>query len=318
MGEFDLIRRYFQPLAEHKGSEAVVLGIGDDCAIQRIPADQDLVFSIDTMVEGIHFPKGYCPEYLGWRTLAAAASDLAAMGADPVCFTLALTLPVADEQWLAGFAMGLSRASECFGLVLAGGDTTRGPLVVSLQVHGTIKRGEALNRSGARAGDLVFVSGTLGDAGAALDFLDESEPSDDIVFVLGRYHHPSPRLDLGKSLVGLGSSCIDISDGLIADLGHILRASGVGATVDVTKLPLSPALCNVKGSEAARYGLSSGDDYELCVTISPECWKVAPEQLKEQLTMIGTIEHDQGLRLLGSPDSVEGDAVGFDHFGGVS
>ncbi|AOY88808.1 thiamine-phosphate kinase [Marinobacter salinus] len=318
MGEFELIRRYFQPLAENHGSEAVVLGVGDDCAVQRIPEGRDLVFSIDTMVEGIHFPQEYCPDYLGWRALAAATSDLAAMGAAPVCFTLALTLPEANEQWLTGFARGLSSASESFGLVLAGGDTTRGPLVLSMQVHGTVRRGEALRRSGARAGDLVLVSGTLGDAGAALDFLEEPRPSDDMAFVLGRYHQPRPRLDLGASMVGLASSCIDISDGLIADLGHVLKASGVGATVDVSKLPLSAALCSIKGIEAARYGLSSGDDYELCLTIPPERWKVAPEALKQQLTIIGAVEQNPGLRLRGGPDAVGNNAAGFDHFGGGS
>ncbi|HTN34332.1 MAG TPA: thiamine-phosphate kinase [Marinobacter sp.] len=314
MGEFELIRRYFSPLAERHKSDLIVLGLGDDCAIQRIPAGCDLVFSIDTMVEGVHFPKDYSPERLGWRALAAAASDLAAMGATPVCFTLALTLPAVNERWLTGFAQGLSEASQSFGLVLAGGDTTRGPLTLSLQVHGTVREDSALTRSGARAGDLIFVSGTLGDAGAALDYLAEPHPTPDMAFVLDRYHKPRPRLELGRALAGIASSCIDISDGLQADLGHILTASGTGASIDPSKLPLSTALRNLKGSEAVGYALGAGDDYELCVTMPRESWREIPDSIRCQLTMIGTIEETPGMRLDDSAISSSG-VSGFDHFG---
>jgi thiamine-monophosphate kinase len=293
----------------------MIVGLGDDCAVQRIPADFDLVFSVDTMVEGVHFPDKYSPERLGWRALAAAASDLAAMGATPVCFTLALTLPEIDEIWLAGFARGLSEASEAFGLVLAGGDTTRGPLTLSLQVHGTVRRGSALVRSGARVGDFIFVSGTLGDAGAALDYLTEAQPTRDMAFVLDRYHKPQPRLALGQLLSGVASSCIDISDGLKADLGHILDASGTGASIDLSKLPLSHALRILKGSKAVGYALGAGDDYELCVTISPESWYRASESVKRQLTMIGTVEEVPGVRLVGNTVTTESAVAGFDHFG---
>lgn len=318
MGEFELIQRYFSPLAEHHNSDAIVLGLGDDCAIQRIPAGLDLVFSVDTMVEGVHFPKDYSPEHLGWRALAAAASDLAAMGATPVCFTLALTLPAVDEPWLAGFAQGLAKASQSFGLALAGGDTTRGPLTLSLQVHGTVPQGSALKRSGAQAGDLICVSGTLGDAGAALDYLSEPQPTPDMAFVLSRYHQPQPRLELGQSLVGIASSCIDISDGLKADLDHILEASGVGGAINLSKLPLSPALRGLKGSQARSYGLAAGDDYELCVTISPENWHEMPASTKRQLTMIGTVESPLGIRLIGDSEQADTRTTGFDHFGQTS
>ncbi len=314
MGEFELIRRFFQPLSADPDCGQVLLGIGDDCAIQRLPAGQDLVFSVDTMVEGVHFPAGYRPDFLAWRALAAAASDLAAMGAAPVCFTLALTLPEAGEPWLQAFARGLASASAAFGLSLAGGDTTRGPLTLTLQVHGTVPSDCAIRRTGARAGDLICVSGTLGDAGAALDYLDESGPTDDMLAVLERYHHPEPRLAAGQALRAVATAAIDISDGLLADLGHLLAASGVGARVEVPELPLSAPLRRLKGLEAAGYALHSGDDYELCVTVAPESWARAPESLKALFTVIGEIEPEPGLRLSGAAQAQAQTGAGFDHF----
>ena len=314
MGEFELIRRYFLPLGERQESRSLILGLGDDCAIQRIPAGRDLVFSVDALVEGVHFPRNYRPDYLGWRALAVAASDLAAMGADPECFTLALTLPVVDEQWLKDFSKGLKAASDAFGLELAGGDTTSGPLALSLQVHGSLEQGAGVRRSGARPGDLIAVSGTLGDAGAALGYLTESAPSADMVAVLERYHHPRPRLDLAQSVRQYASAAIDISDGLLADLGHILAASGVGARIDSARLPLSPALMRLKGDDAVNYALRSGDDYELCLCFSPANWERAPESLKSQLTVIGSVEVEPGLYLDGVDCSVEEVPSGFDHF----
>ncbi|MDK9559532.1 thiamine-phosphate kinase [Marinobacter sp. M216] len=314
MGEFELIRRYFQPIADSLPSGALMLGPGDDCAIQRIPADHDLVFSIDTVVEGIHFPEAFPADHLAWRALAAAASDLAAMGAEPVCFTLALTFPAADEQWLSDFARGLADAARTFRLSLAGGDTTRGPLTLSLQVHGTVPRGTGIRRSGAQVGDLICVSGTLGDAGAALDYLDEQQPSDDAKAVLKRYHHPCPRLELGQALAGIATSAIDISDGLLADLGHVLEASGAGATIDLSTVPLSPALRRLKGDQALGFGLRAGDDYELCVTIPPSRWSSVPEAIGQHLTVIGAIEAESGLRLTGGSAKIDDAGTGFDHF----
>ncbi len=314
MGEFELIQKHFLPLACSVSNGALVLGPGDDCAIQRIPTGRDLVFSIDTMVEGIHFPESYPPEYLGWRALAAAASDLAAMGAEPACFTLALTLPEADDHWLTGFARGLADASHAFRLALAGGDTTRGPLSLSVQVHGTVAKGRGLRRSGARPGDLICVSGTLGDAGAALDYLEETQPTDDMAQVLERYHHPHPRLELGESLIGLATSAIDISDGLMADLGHILEASGAGATIDTASIPLSPALSRLKGAHAADYALNAGDDYELCVTIPEVHWQGASDAIRNQMTVIGTVNQDAGLHIKNSSGKTYRPVAGFDHF----
>ncbi|MDN6319971.1 MAG: thiamine-phosphate kinase [Marinobacter sp.] len=322
MGEFELIRQYFMPLVRLHGSHGVVVGPGDDCAVQRVPSGFDLVFSIDTLVEGVHFPINYRPDYLAWRALAVAASDLAAMGADPSCFTLALTLPEVNETWLRDFARGLGEAAESFGLALAGGDTTRGPLTLSLQVHGLVESGGAICRSGARPGDLVVVSGPLGDAGAALDYLvadgssESQRASIDEQCVLERYHHPQPRLKLGSALRHFATAAIDISDGLLADLNHILEASAVGANIERARVPVSPALARLKGDTAIEYALHSGDDYELCATIAQARWASAPPSLKQQLTVIGVIESAPGLRL-GGTDVMSGSGiVGFDHFRG--
>ncbi|MGO1503068.1 MAG: thiamine-phosphate kinase [Marinobacter sp.] len=314
MGEFELIRQYFIPLARLHGSHCVVVGPGDDCAVQRVPSGSDLVFSIDTLVEGVHFPRNYRPDYLGWRTLAVAASDLAAMGAVPSCFTLALTLPEVNEPWLRDFSLGLGRAAESFGLALAGGDTTRGPLTLSVQVHGLVEQGGAILRSGAKPGDLIVVSGALGDAGAALDYLEAQNPTADQQFVLERYHHPQPRLRLGVALRHLATAAIDVSDGLLADLSHILEASSVGASIERARVPVSPALTRLKGSAAIEYALHCGDDYELCATIPQASWGNAPQSLKQQLTVIGVIESVPGLRVDGTAVMSESAAVGFDHF----
>ncbi|WP_372965480.1 thiamine-phosphate kinase [Marinobacter sp.] len=313
MGEFELIRQYFQPLAGNARKGQLVLGPGDDCAVQRVPPGRDLVFSVDTLVEGVHFPLQYSPDYLGWRALAVATSDLAAMGAEPVCFTLALTLPVAEPGWLAGFSEGLAKASSAFGIALAGGDTTRGPLTISLQVHGTVVQGLALRRSGAKPGDFVCVTGPLGDAGAALDYLDARKPTPMQQALLSRYHYPQPRLDLGQALVGKASSAIDISDGLLADLQHILDASNVGAELDAAKVPLSEALVQLKGRDAVTLALSAGDDYELCVTIAPQVLAGLDQQVRDRLTIVGQVHREPGLRVVGAGGGME--TRGFDHFG---
>jgi len=313
MGEFELIRRFFVPLANKAMTDQLVLGPGDDCAIQRVPEGRDLVFSVDTLVEGVHFPANYSPFCLGWRALAVATSDLAAMGATPVCFTLALTLPEAQPEWLADFAQGLAKASDNFGIALAGGDTTRGPLTVSIQVHGTVAQGSAIRRSGARPGDLICVSGPLGAAGAALDFLGTTDPGVDQQAILARYHFPEPRLVLGQQLVGRASAAIDISDGLLADIEHILEQSGVGAELDGNNIPMLPELRRIKGAAALCLALTAGDDYELCVTIAPDQYAALAPEVQGGLIIIGRIQQASGLRVTGS-DMTESPA-GFDHFG---
>ena len=311
MGEFELIRRYFLPLSRAGKHPAILLGPGDDCAIQRVGAGQDLVFSVDTLVEGVHFPEHYSPEHLGWRSLAVAASDLAAMGADPVCFTLAMTLPEANSDWLQGFSSGLSRASRQFGLTLAGGDTTRGPLALTLQVHGTVPTDGAIRRSGAKPGDLICVSGTLGNAGAALAILDLESPTAEQAELLTHYHAPQPRLALGRALRGSASAAIDVSDGLAADLGHLLEASGVGGTIDTGRLPLSDTLVALR-TDAADLALYAGDDYQLCVTIPNASLEGLPGAIRDQLTVIGWVREGHGLVVDGRSGLVQ--AGGYDHF----
>lgn len=313
MGEFDLIRRYLEPVARSQTHTGLLLAPGDDCAIQRLLPDQDLVFSIDTLVESVHFPRGYRADYVAWRALATAASDLAAMGADPVCFTLALTIPDDDEAWLQAFAAGLKDAARTFALALAGGDTTRGPLTVSVQVHGTVPAGMALRRSGACPGDLIVVSGTLGDAAAALACLHTDAPCADEQALLARYHHPEPRLALGQSLRGVASAAIDISDGLGADLQHLLNASGVGAVVDLSRLPLSGPLQRCRPGEARQLAWSGGDDYELCATIPEARWQRLDASVRTQLTVIGQVQAGTGLSFRGGvPEPAAG--AGYDHF----
>lgn len=312
MGEFELIRQVFEPVARASRTPGLVLGIGDDCAIQRIPEGYELVFSVDTLVEGVHFPRDYNPEHLATRGLAVAVSDLAAMGADPVCYTLALTLPGADHVWLERFGRALANASCAFGIALAGGDTTRGPLAVTIQVHGTVPAGQALMRSGAKPGDRVVVSGHLGDAAEALNWLDV-EPGSRAGALLERYHRPQPRLRLGQYLRGRASAAIDISDGLAADLGHILEASEVGARLDVAMLPLSAALRELAGSHAARQALIGGDDYELCFTVPESQWRDVRQWGREQLTAIGEIVDTPGLQLQNAA-GLDRELTGYDHF----
>jgi len=314
MGEFELIRRYFFPIAEVGNASSVLLGPGDDCAIQRVEPGLDLVFSVDALVEGVHFPHHYDPEKLGWRSLAVAASDLAAMGADPVCFTLALTLPDSDPDWLSAYAHGLASAARRFGLSLAGGDTTRGPLTLSVQVHGTVPKGGAILRSGAQVGDYICVSGMLGEAGAALDHLENNDPGPDVQAVLRRYHFPEPRLVLGRALRGYATAAVDVSDGLVADLGHILEASGVAGSIDASRLPLSQHLKRLVGQNAAGLALNAGDDYELCVTLPPQVWASLPEDVRRELTVIGEVVAGEGVTIDWGDHIESLSAGGYDHF----
>ncbi len=311
MGEFELIGRLFQPLADATRTPGTLLGPGDDCAIQRVPAGQDLVFSVDTLVEGVHFPFQYDASLLGWRALAVAVSDLAAVGAAPVCYTLALTLPEADEYWAAGLVSGLREASLAFGIGLAGGDTTRGPLMLTVQVHGTVPEGQALRRNGAQPGDLIAVTGPLGGAAAALGWLDS--PADEAPrALLECYHRPVPQLALGHELRGIASAAIDISDGLAADLSHILKASGVAAVLRTDTIPRQYGTVEAT-LEQALYG---GDDYQLCVTVPAQAWQDMPDTLTRQLHVIGTICEGRGLELQRSDGTREplASGAGYDHF----
>lgn len=314
MGEFELIRTLFRPLAEATWQDGVVLGPGDDCAIQRVPPGHELVFSIDTLVAGVHFPAGYDPIRLGWRSLAAAVSDLAAMGADPVCYTLALTLPDADPGWAKSLVDGLEEASRAFGIALAGGDITRGPLTLTIQVHGTVPEGQAIRRSGARSGEMVAVTGPLGGAAAALGWLEVASPPASAEGFLGRYHRPQPRCEMGRQLRGVATAAIDISDGLLADLGHILEASGVGAELEPDRIPR-----NFDGAQATlEQALNGGDDYELCVILPHSALERLPGSITNSLWVVGKVCAGSGLRLMHADGVIEEASVpmGYDHFRG--
>lgn len=282
IGEFDLIKRYFTDIGPVSG---VALGVGDDCALLDIPSGHQLATSVDTLVADVHFPAKANPALIAQKALRCNLSDLAAMGAQPLGFTLALTLPEADEDWLAEFARGLRACAEEFSIALIGGDTTRGTQrVITLQVLGAVPPQTALLRSAAKPGDIIYVSGTLGDARAALDVLDlpSSQLSMSQHDWVRRYYLPAPRLALGVAMRGVASAAIDISDGFTADLGHILDRSGVGATVNTTQLPLSPALLG--HPQALDFALHGGDDYELCFT-APLRLRAKVESIAKQLQL---------------------------------
>ena len=270
VSEFDLIHRCLSDLGASRSD--VVLGVGDDCALLEIPAGVRLAVSIDTLVSGVHFLSDTDPEGLGHKSLAVGLSDLAAMGAEPAWATLALTLPpglaAGEAPWVVAFARGLSALAVAHGMRVVGGDTTGGPLAISIQVHGFVPAGMELRRSGARPGDLVCVSGTLGDAGLALRALLAGAQPDP--WSRHRLERPTPRVALGLALRGLASAVIDCSDGLHADLGHILEASGVGAELELAALPLSPGVAAAVAADGDwMLPLASGDDYELCVCLPP-------------------------------------------------
>lgn len=311
--EFALIERFFAPLSGV--SSFLRCGIGDDCAVLTPAADEELLLSVDTLVEGVHFPPAYPPSQLAERALAVCLSDLAAAGASPRAFTLALTAPSLDEPWLASFSEALAGAAGRYGLALAGGDTTRGPLCLSLQVMGVAPRGAALLRSGARQGDDIYVSGNLGGARAALDFLSIAEPTAFEQRCLQRYHRPEPRVALGEALRGVATAAIDISDGLAADLGHILRASAAGARLYCERLPLLEGLDKL--AQGLDYALSGGDDYELCFT-APVAARDQLVELAERLTLpltrVGEITTGQVLRCIGSDGEPVTPAGGYQHF----
>ncbi|WP_409524675.1 thiamine-phosphate kinase [Nitrincola sp. MINF-07-Sa-05] len=318
MGEFELIRHYFATTASRQDN--VVLGIGDDCALLMPPEGQQLAVSIDTLVEGIHFPVGMAAEHIATRLLGSAVSDLAAMGARPAWFTLALTLPQADPQWLEAFACALAQHALELDIVLVGGDTTRGPLVLSVQVHGFVEPDKALYRSAAREGDLIAVSGTLGDSHAGLQSLQTKAKVDLAVsWLQQRFYRPEPRVELALALAPHLHAAIDISDGLCADLQHILNSSQVGADIHLERLPLSEALCHwcTDAEQRIDSALAGGDDYELCFTLPPSRWDHCVELAAEvgvQITCIGEITDSLSLRLLNRGQIVEHSLAGYDHF----
>lgn len=266
MDEFALIEKVLMPIAGSR--EDVVLGIGDDGAVVRPPPGEELVVVADTIVAGVHFPPELLAADIGYRAVAVNLSDIAAMGAEPRWATLALTLPDSDESWLREFASGLHAALAAHHVALIGGDTTRGPLTITVQIIGSVPQGAALTRHGARPGDGIYVSGTVGDAAAGLAILQRGDARTEAEeFLVERFRRPTPRIALGLALREFASSCIDISDGLLADLGHIAHRSGCGARIEAASLPMGlELLASTDRILALQLAVTGGDDYELCFT----------------------------------------------------
>lgn len=316
LGEFQLIDRYFRELGARRVD--VPLGVGDDAALVQPPAGQSLAIAVDTLVEGVHFLPDDPPDSVGHRALAVNLSDMAAMGAEPAWFLLALTLAAVDEPWLRGFADGMGRLARSHGVALIGGDTTSGRLAASVTVIGFVPTGQALRRDGARPGDALYVSGTLGDAAAGLALRQGRlvAPATIADPLVARFLRPTPRVGLGARLRGLASACIDVSDGLGGDLGKLCCSSGVGAEIDSVRLPLSDALrALLPGPQAAACALRGGDDYELLFAVPPAaCAAVESIEGAAPPRRIGTIVATPGVRCDGQ--LLQGEAGhGFDHFG---
>ncbi|WP_122460594.1 thiamine-phosphate kinase [Pseudomonas viridiflava] len=321
MGEFELIRHYFAAAPCAQAREEVALGIGDDCALLALPPGEQMAISTDTLVAGVHFPDVCDPFLLGQRALAVSASDLAAMGARPVGFTLALTLPSVDIDWLEAFAFGLSRMAQQCSLSLIGGDTTRGPLSLTLTVFGGVPAGLALTRSGAREGDLLCVGGALGDAAGALPLVLGERNAEPSVAepLLARYWSPQPQLALGQALRGKATSALDISDGLLADCGHIAQASNVRLLIERDTVPMSAELLTLFDTQSARQkAFSGGDDYVLAFTLPP-VHLAALLEAGWPVHVIGRVVAGQGVALIdGDGQDVTPSTRGYQHFRGGS
>ena len=319
LGEFDLISRFFVRDLKTRSESGVILGIGDDAALLDLPQG-DLVAAVDTIVAGRHFPEDADPRSIGHRALAVNLSDIAAMGATPLWATLALTLPGADPDWLASFAAGFLDLADAHAVALVGGDTTRGPLTVSVQILGSVAHGTALRRSGANAGDLLAVSGTLGDAAAGLAFIKTPPPSarrlDELIH---RFEYPQPRVALGMSARGIASAAMDLSDGLVGDLPKLARASGLAAHVCVERLPLSSAMRAAASLPQARdWALAGGDDYELLFAVPAQRFadlQAAADRLNLMLTAIGELHAGGGVTWSLNGKDFAPSVSGYDHFG---
>lgn len=319
--EFDLIARI---RARATVRDDVVLGIGDDAALLVVPAGQQLVVAMDTLNAGVHFPEDTAPADIGWKALAVNLSDLAAMGAEPAWCTLSLSMPQADVAFVDGFLDGFLALARQHDVALVGGDTTRGPVSICVTVHGFVEAGTALRRDAARIGDDIWVSGTLGDAAGGLvqwakrgqvHFSAKSEPDP---FLLARLNRPTPRIALGRALRGIASACIDVSDGLLADLGHLCDASEVGAQVNIDALPTSEGL-RAAFDRQMRQGLQAtgGDDYELCFTAPPEARVAvdsAARELELELVRIGIIVATPGVATRTAEGAWSAPAAGWVHF----
>lgn len=317
MNEFELIARYFsRPCSD----ASVLLGVGDDCAALRVPAGESLLVSTDLLVEGRHFPETTAAFDVGYKAMAVNLSDLAAMGARPLGVTLGLALPSIEPDWLEAFAQGFYALAERYGICLVGGDTVKSPVrSLAVTIMGSAPSDRVLKRSGAQPGDLIAVTGTLGDAGLGLRSIQHPESipvslmPEDVAFLQMRLNRPTPRVEEGRRLAKLVHAALDVSDGLLQDLGHLLRASNVGAVVEMDRLPISPAARSWIAADPTRRDLplTAGDDYELLFAIPPDQWAT----LDVPATVIGRITEDKRLRV----QDVQGHDIavqvqGFDHF----
>jgi len=317
VNERELIHRFF--LNQSATRDDVRLGIGDDAALVAVPEGQELAITTDTLVADVDFFADADPATVGHKALAVNLSDLAAMGAAPAWFTLALTLPTADEHWLAAFAHGLFDLARQYGIALIGGDLSRGPMAVSVSAYGLVPAGKSLRRDGAAVGDHIFVTGTLGDAALALShLLDERQlPAADLAAVELRLHRPTPRIDEGQRLRGIASAAIDLSDGLLSDLGHIAEASDVGARIHLDRLPLSGAYRRYLPQVGYDPAIATGDDYELCFTV-PAARVAALEQVgpfAAGISRIGEVIAGSSVTVVDAQGSAYVPARrGYDHF----
>jgi thiamine-monophosphate kinase len=328
MGEFDLIERYFK-----RPTHKAALGVGDDCALLKPTEGMQLAVSSDMLVEGRHFLSTVDPARLGHKALAVNLSDLAAVGAEPLAFTLALSLPRVDETWLAGFSSGLLRLADAHGCELVGGDTTQGPLNICITVFGEVPPGDALLRQNAQVGDDIYISGTVGDARLALEVFRGTHSLSGEAFEQARLRmeQPTPRVELGTALRAVANAAIDVSDGLLGDLSHVLKRSGVGAQIDTgwlqatgsfgeAHLPagITPVLAELPWNKRLEFALSGGDDYELCFTApvnQRELVHASAWETHTPVTRIGRITQAQGLVVLdpqGQPIAKR--FASFDHF----
>lgn len=301
MDEFELIRHFFTQQSVTRAD--VRVGIGDDAAVLDVPPDRELVATVDTLVEGVHFPADLPADAVGHRALAVNLSDLAAMGAEPAWALLALTLPQADERWLGGFSRGLFALAKRHDVVLVGGNTAKGPLNITITLHGTVPRGQAITRAGAQPGDLIYITGRPGDAAAGLGQLQAGK-ADFNHPCIKRFAYPEPRIAAGLALRGVASAAIDVSDGLLADLGHLLEGRQRGAKLGLELLPLSKELIELHGLDKAReLALTGGDDYELCFTVHADRAQTAEARVRESgciATCIGAVEAVAGIQCVDS------------------
>lgn len=317
MNEFSLIEQFFKPFPIKR--KDVLLGIGDDAACLQIPAGQNVLISTDTLVSGVHFLPEWDPYDIACRSVMVNVSDMAAMAAEPCWITLALTLPELNQQWLKGFAQGLNTSLNQFNIDLIGGDTTQGPLAITITIMGLAPQGQSIRRSGAKAGDVILVSGQLGAAALAVKTLkDESLPAKDKVELMNSLLHPKPRIDLIHILRTYASAAIDISDGLSADLNHICVASGVGACITEAAIPIHPILKKHLSKMAVDLALTGGDDYELCFTVPARLLDSIMSELSKvnlECYPIGVIEERPGLRMRKADNTCEVlKPIGYSHF----